>query len=470
MKYKSVSNYTVWVYVSKFLFLLIIPFIKSLILKPTGIKEFFSTMGSSILAILVIIIVSFIEYKSIKYKMDNDFLIIKKGFIIKKKLIIPVKNINAAINRRTVLLNLFKSEKISICINSKGTKRKSLVDLIIKRNDTYNSFKIDEKVESFKISPVKILLMSMSWSNPVVSLLIAVPFINKMASIMGEGTTKVLYSTMGSMLSFITIGIPPLIASVSYIMLGAFFITIVIHFLKFVNFKTQIASEHVLTKSGLISTNTKIIKKNQISAIVIKQNLIMLILKLYSMYVQVLGVSQGKGEYNLLFAASKKEEMNKMIKAIYNSDDSNNKFCIKPHKNRAFNFLKAPLCSLIILFSVIIAFFGDKWYEKLIMLTLSFILILILWWISVRYFAYKYSGLMFSEELLYLNGFKRLSLYKAIIPICNIRSISIMRNPFFKWSRLCTVSVTPFSGEKYKFKCKYLDYNEIGFLKEILNK
>lgn len=465
MKYKSVSIYTMWAYVSKFLFLLIIPFIKSLILQPTGIKEFIKTMWTSILAILIIIIFSFIEYKSIKYMMYDDILIIRKGFIIKKKLIIPIKNINAIVSRCTLLLNLFKSEKISICINSEGEKRKKLVDLIIKKSDLDNNLNIAGKIETFKISPIKILLMSMSWSNPVVSLLIAVPFINKMASIIGEETTKRLYSTVGSVFNFITIGIPPLIASISYIMLGAFFITSVIHLLTFVNFKTQITSEYIITTSGLISENTKIIKKHKISAIIINQNLIMLILKLYSMYVHVLGISQGKGEYNLLFTASKKEDIHSVIAAIYNNDSSN-KFCIKPHKNRAFNFLKAPLCSLIILFSVIITFFGDKWYEKVILLTLLFILILILWWIAICYFAYKHSSLSFSENLLYLNGFKRLSLYRAVIPICNIQSISIMKNPFFKWSNLCTVKIIPFSGEKYKFKCKYLNYDEVGFLIE----
>ena len=104
----------------------------------------------------------------------------------------------------------------------------------------------------------------------IISLLIAIPFVNKLGNIVGEETTKRLYSTMDTVLKLIKIGIPPLIAGISYLLLGAFFVTVTIHFFRYANFTTIITDNTVIIKSGLISENKKTIRKNKINTLIIK--------------------------------------------------------------------------------------------------------------------------------------------------------------------------------------------------------
>ena len=94
MKYRSVSIYTMWTYISRFLFLLIIPLIQQIILSVTGIKEIIYTMWPSMTILGIILIISFIKYKSLKYAINKNNLFLNKGFLIKRKLAVPIRSIN----------------------------------------------------------------------------------------------------------------------------------------------------------------------------------------------------------------------------------------------------------------------------------------------------------------------------------------------------------------------------------------
>ena len=105
MKYRSVSIYTMWTYISRFLFLLIIPLIQQIILSVTGIKEIIYTMWPSMTILGIILIISFIKYKSLKYAINKNNLFLNKGFLIKRKLAIPIRSINVIDKKCTIILS-----------------------------------------------------------------------------------------------------------------------------------------------------------------------------------------------------------------------------------------------------------------------------------------------------------------------------------------------------------------------------
>lgn len=465
MKYRSVSIYTMWTYISRFLFLLIIPLIQQIILSVTGIKEIIYTMWPSMTILGIILIISFIKYKSLKYAINKNNLFLNKGFLIKRKLAVPIRSINVIDKKCTIILSLFKSEKISFYLNAKNEK---INNLILKKGELKNILNENNIRKIVKTKPIKILFMAISWSNPVISLLIAIPFVNKLGNIVGEETTKRLYSTMDTVLKLIKIGIPPLIAGISYLLLGAFFVTVTIHFFRYANFTTIITDNTVIIKSGLISENKKTIRKNKINTLIIKQSFFMIIFKVYSIYASIIGVPKTKGEYNLLFAGLKKEEIIGAINSLYN-DSADKLACVRPHKKRIINFLLLPIISFLILIFSVVIFLQDKWYNRIIIFSLLFIAIFILWWMLIRYFAYKFAEVSISKTTLNINGFKLLSLYCGIIPIDKIQSISIKRNPFFKWSHLCKLQVKSYSGKDNNFVCKYLDYDDLSKFLSFIN-
>ncbi len=465
MKYKSVSVYTVLIYLSKFLFLLIIPLIQQILLSITGIREIIYTLWPSIIIVGIIFFISFIKYKSVKYSISKEILFVKKGFLIKKRFIIPIKNINAIDRRCTILSSIFNSERVSFYLNTKCEKINALN---LRKGELKDIFYEDTVKKVIKSKPIEILFMAISWSNPAISLLIAVPYVNKLGKIVGEETTKRLYSTMNTTLRLIKIGIPPLIASISYLLLGTFFIAVIIHFFKYANFTTIITTNNIVVSNGLISENHKTIRKDRINALVIKQSLFMIVLKVYSIYAGLVGAPKTKGEYNLLFASLKKRDVKNVVNELY-GNNSDELFCVKPHKKRIINFLLFPIVSFLNLIFSVIIFLQDKWYDKIIIFSLFFVTIFILWWIMIRCFAYKYAGVSVSKGILNINGFKWLSLYYGVIPVKEIQSICIERNPFFRWSNLCKFKVKTYSEKDNKFICKYLDYSELKKLLNLIN-
>lgn len=212
MNYKKVSSYTIISYISRFSFLLIFPIIRRILLKFNSINENLFPIFSEVFLVFLISIYSFLEYRSVKYKLTDNSIIIKKGILIKKVTEIPYEKIHYVRIKRSLFSMMFSSCKIIF-----GTPNKYRKDsnIFLKHNDIHlilkEVFNLKEKKYDYKISNIKIFFMSIMWSNIFASLLIAVPFINKVGSIIGKELSKELYSSIDKSEVLIKIGIPQLL-------------------------------------------------------------------------------------------------------------------------------------------------------------------------------------------------------------------------------------------------------------------
>lgn len=458
MNYKKVSAYTIIAYISKFSFLLIFPIIRRVLLKFNSINENLFPIFSEVFFVFLILIYSFLEYKSVQYKLTDNSIIIKKGILIKKVTEIPYEKIHYVRIKRSIFSMMFSSCKIIL-----GTPNKYRKDtnIFLKNNDIHlilkEIFDLKEKKFSYKISNTKILFMSIMWSNIFASLLIAVPFINKVGSIIGKELSKELYSSIDKSEALIKIGIPPVIATLTFFILAFFLVSIFSEFLRYANFKVKNFSNCIIIRRGFISNDEKIIKKKYINAVAIKQTLWMKLFKVYSAYIYTIGYAKDRTDKSLLIVALKKNKIFNLLQSFNLEKISKPAFFnIKTHSAKSFLFL--PLVCLGSLFTTLAFLNFQTWYQKITSLIIYFFIPFCLWWLIIKILAYKNTSLKKNSSHLIISSYDKFSLYTSYVPLKNVQSIAVSQNFIQKFFGNCNISIFIMSDRKYKFRCKQLNY------------
>ncbi len=468
MKYNRVHPYTITEYLSRFTVLIIIPILQQLFLKPLGFLDELCTYSINIAIITILLVYSISEYKAKKYSIENNYIAVKYGCLIKRESIIPIDHVHSIIIKKLIIPSIFGAIKLKINVPS-GKKRESDINLTVYRKSVENS--IDEifprkKLESlYKASAMKIFLMSMSWSNSATGLLIASPFINKIGSVLGEEISERIYSTIDISMNLVAIGVPPLAATVAFIFLAGWLVSLFLQLLRYSNFKLKKSEGSIIINRGLIGTTKMIIDIESINSISIKQTLMMRCFKLYSAYINAIGSGKDKGDKSMLVAATSFENILQILNIIsdlrFNSDKK-----ISPPKRALKGYIWLPILNIILVIILSLALICLGVYISLIFIADIFLLIIIGWWLSIRIIAYYTSFISVEDNTVLLSSYKRLSLITTSMKLNKVQKIKISQNPLQKLSGLADVKIFIYSNRNEYFTIKKIPHTDVENLVE----
>ncbi|MDQ5984224.1 MAG: hypothetical protein RUMPE_01264 [Eubacteriales bacterium SKADARSKE-1] len=460
MKYKPTHPYAMTTYIYSFSFLLIIPIIQQIVFKPDSFYDVIITFWKSIILTFIILLWSFLKYRSITYCIAEKKLFIKHGILLKRDFVIPYENIYAITIKNKVSQTFFGAVKLIFNIPAKN----KYASLILSNKNALmvvkSIFTSKHKKTIYKAKMLRIILMSAFWANPLTSLLITIPFVKKTGNVLGQELSEKLYSAVDIRVILIAIGISPLIATIIYLLASAFLITFIIQYFRYSNFKAGISDDYIFVSHGLINKNGKIIKKSVINAVSINQTLLMRILKLYNAYIHTVNFIKNENDKTLLIAASKKEQLVYDLEKLVPIKIINSKK-FKPAKKTLKKFIFAPGICFFLLIFFMCRLKEEIWYTQIIALFLKLIMVFLLWWFFFRVQAYKISGISFSENVVKICGYKKLNLFSSYIPIKKIQSIEIRRTPFQRVENLASIKIYIFSEEENYFSCNHLKYEYV---------
>lgn len=468
MKYNKVHPYTITEYLSRFIIIIIIPVLQQLLFRPMSFLDELYTYSINIISIIILFVYSAGEYKSTMYAIENGFIITKYGWIIKRKSIIPINNVHSIVIKKLVIPSLIGAVKLKINMSS-GNKRKSDVDLTVYKRDiekSVNEIFPNKKLKTlYKASELKIFLMSISWSNSATGLLIASPFINKIGVVLGEEISQRIYSTIDISINLIALGVPPLAATLAYIFLAGWVISLFLQLLRYSNFKLKKFEGGIIINRGLIGTTKMIIDTESINAISIKQTLLMRLFNLYSAYINAIGTGKDKDDKSMLVAATSFDNISKVLSLVSNLKFNPGKK-IKPPKKALKGYIFLPVLSiaLIIMFGFLLIKIGV--YPRLVFLADIFLFIIITWWLAIRVIAYYKSFLSVRDDMLLLSSYKRLSLIFTSMQLNKIQKVKITQNPVQKLSGLADIKIFIYSNRKEYFIVKKVPHRDVENLVE----
>lgn len=470
MHYSRVHPYTLFSFFSRFWFLLILPVFEGLIVRPQTLLQAAGSLSLQFLFLLALIFWSVLELAAIGYHAGEGDLFYKRGALVRERLAVPYENVVSLTVRRTILSSLFGASRLYLDTPA-GSQKRADITLTLSskrlRKTAETIFQSGEFETIYRPSAPRLLLMSASWSNPGAGLLLLAPFIHRVGTVLGEEISDRLYSTVDLSLQFAALGIPPAAAGLAYLLICGYAALLLVQLFRYGNFTLMLSKDFLLLRRGVVSISERIIRREKVCAVSTRQTLLMRLFNLSSSYLHTVGSFKEKGDKSMLIAAATREQTVSLLERVTSLPLFTPK-TLKPDKSAVHSFLRVPVICLLSLMAVtmvpqLTGFFGDVFRVVLV-----FLFPLFVWWLCLRLFAYRRSGVAKQEGALVLSGYKRLTVHTVCLPVSQVRRIAVSQNPFQRRKDRCTLIVTLYAEGRETFKVKQLPLDKtVAFINQL---
>ncbi|MDR3179048.1 MAG: hypothetical protein LBT82_03250 [Oscillospiraceae bacterium] len=467
--YFKVSRYTIFEYLYRFAFVLILPVtqqILSCILDPSKI---ISAITTNTFLVFILVNWAYLECKSKKYSVKDSKLFFTKGFLINHECSVDFCKLQSVLIRKNFLTLVFSANKLFFETSS-SNKSKPDISLTLNKKKSeslvFEVIPLSQIKKTYKVKISRVLLMSLTWSNPLTGLLLLSPFFERIGKMMGNKLRDKFYSTIDSNLDFALLGVSPLITAIIRILIVGWFVAFFVHMFKFINFKSNWMKNVVFINKGILVNLQIAICLNNVNVIMLRQTLIMKFLKIYNVYVDVNSCKKNKKDQNLVLLYSRKEEIEKVLEDFFIFPAHNNEK-IKMSPETRNGFILAP--SIIFVTSIIIFIFVILNKHKNIYLAFSiFYIMFSIWWLCLKILAFKISGVSLEQKNIVISSYNYFSIYSSVISIDKVQLFKIYQSLPQKKSKLCSVEFFLFSKNKKRFKVDNLQLSKVEKLLSII--
>lgn len=450
-------------FMKPFLFVLVFPLIRGIIRYFTG-RTITGVIIFEIFLFFIIGLFAFLSYKSFRLTIDNDYIIIKKGFIFTREASIKINRLSSIESRQNPLDVVFGA--VTYTINTEAG-RKNIPDFRFKigKTDSKEIFKIlfgKKESRRIKYSILKIALLAATTSSAFMGLVIGVPIINKVGDLLGIGISKMLFNEINNVSYKFSRYVSPIINAVSLIFLLGYGISFVYSLLKYVNFNLKIDEDKIEVNSGFFVKTHIAFKRNSINNVRIEQTPLMHIFKRYAMKVSVGGYGDSKGESEVIVPAANLKNIKKDFKEYFPFLNPKGKE-IKATKNiiTRSRFLVFPSVLLLLVSSAYIllgSFLKD--FGELILFLSIISLVAVFYYAYLSLCVYRFGKIEFGD-IVFAHSIKKLRICRLYCPKENLGHIKITR--FFADFRqnTCRVKITVRSENADTIKLKMLNSNQV---------
>ena len=442
-----------------YLFVLILPLIRALI-QYLATGEINGLLALEIVAVAFILTAAILGWRSIKITVDDNCVVVKKGFLIKSYAKIEKSRLSSISLKQNILDFLFGSVNCSINTEA-GRPRKSDFDIKMSISDAkrlYNLVYSTKNMQTIKFSAYRIAILAATTSSAVTGIVVGVPVINEISKLIGIAISDILLYEINVVSSKFNNVFPPIVNMVTIIILSAYGASFIISFLKNVNFKLKSDKENIEIQSGLVVRKKIMFKKSTVNNVCFEQTPFMRMLKKHSMRVSIGGYGDGKGEKAVIVPVAKHKELEKQLKKHFPLFKINRN-PITPTKSAIslgrFFFLPIILAmvDVSIGFLLVVLF---PYFDRVVMLLTLVFLCVILYYGSVCYNDYKY-GRLFIDKYISASGSEKLTTRELYCKKTQVGLIKIYQTPADRRFKTCKVKITVRSENADSIRVKNLD-------------
>lgn len=442
-----------------YLFILILPLVRALIQYITK-GEINGLLALEIVAFCFIVVMAVMQWRSIAITVNDRYVMVKKGFLIKSCAVIEVSRLSSVCLKQNIFDYIFRS--VDCAVNTEaGTPKKSDFSLKMHINDAKLLFKLiygEEERVTVKFSAYRIALLAATTSSAATGIILGVPVINQASDLLGVAISDMLLSEINNVSSRFNSVFPPIVNTVTIILLIAYGVSFVISFVKNINFKLKSGKDGIEVQTGIIVRKRIIFKKSKINNICFEQTPLMRLIKKYSMRVSVGGYGDGKGDTAVVVPVATHKELEEQFAEHFPSFEVNQNR-IKPLHTR-FNlnrFLYIPaLLALLILGAAATLMIIFPYFDRLVLFLMAVALSADGYYASVCYHNYKYGGLGISD-CVQASGSTGFTVRELYCEKNRIGVIKISQTPADRHFNTCKIKITVRSENADSVRVKNID-------------
>lgn len=455
-----VHPYAIWEHISRWALLLLIPLSQQLLIRPVNLWEQIRMASVQLTLLAGFFLLSAAQRRATGYRSEGQSLLYQKGLFFRRQMRIPYRCFDSVTVKQTLAPALFGAARLFLDTPA-GGKKHADVGLTLSRRHLWRTadavYPARERELLYKAGAGRILLMSAFWSNPGTGLLLVAPFIKRMGDVLGEEISQRLYSTVDLSLQLAAWGIPPASAALAYLLFAGWAIALLVQLFRYGNFKLYTSKDLLAIRRGLVNFSQRMFRSSRISALTIRQTLLMRLFRLYSGYVHNIGSGKDKGDRSMLIAAASQEELTHLLRRAVPEFPTRHSHPLRPPKGTVKSYLLTPLWFAAGFFAVTLSPYLFGYYSRLFSLASVFAAPFFCWWSALRFAAQRTSGLSLQKEALLVSGYHRLTLYFASIPWNRVQMVSVTQNPFQRRSGRCNVRAYLYSESRESFVVKQLE-------------
>lgn len=449
-------------FVRPFLIILLIPVARGVAqyLKDGQITRIF---GIEFVLFIGIVIFGIFRWRFFRLYCDSGTVTVKTGVILVKKAVIPISGLSSVQSEQTPLDYVFGSVTYSINTEA-GSRERTDYSFKLSRKDSYQVSKLlygNRKMQPVKFSTVKIAILAAATSSAFTGMLVGVPIINSAAKLLGKGVDELLEEITSVSSKFRTY-FPPIVNTVTLILLAGYVVSFIYSFLRHLNFRLFLDRDRIEVCSGFFVKLRTSFKKASVNNVRIEQTFLMLLLKRYAMKVNVGGYGEAKSESRVLVPSEKYTSIREQFTDYFPFLKPTGEI-IRPkkglvHQNRYLFW--AEIYALITTAVSVTSFIIFDEFGRFIAFTTAILGCLIVYYGYLCYSEYRTGMLRFGTTVFASGktGLRRSQLY---CPAERVGEIKLTRFPPDIYFQTCKVKITVRSETADNIKLRHLDYEQV---------
>jgi len=452
-------------FLKPFLFVLLIPIING-IRQYIMYKTFDSILGAELFLFTLITLVGILRWRTFSLVCDTkqNTVTVKRGLFFKRQATVSIKKLSSVQTARSPLDIIFGSVTYRINTEAGITSRPDFeFKLGLKKSKEVSDLLYQKcEFEKIRFSAIKVAVLAATTSSAFTGIIVGVPVLNRAGKLLGLAISDMLLNEINNVSSKIQTYFPPVVNTISLIILLSYLISFVYSFLKFVNFKLFLGKDKLEVRSGFFVRLRTSFRKSAINDIRIEQTVIMMLLRRFAMKVSVGGYGDGKGESEVIIPLENNNQMKKRFESYFSFFLPDQKGI---HPKRSYltksRFLTFPAVYFILttLLAIILSLRFEDFTRFILFLTCVASAI-IFCYAYLCLFEYNHGTVQLGENI-FLKSNKGLRTCEMYCPKENVGEIKITRLPPDYFYKTCRVRVSVRSERADSLRVRHLDYETV---------
>ena len=191
-------------------------------------------LALEIIAFAIILTIAVLRWRSISVSVNDRYLTVKKGLLIKSCAVIEVSRLSSVSLKQGPLDIIVRSVECSLNTEA-GRPQKSDFSLKMFKKDADKLFKLiygEENRKVIKFSAFRIALLAATTSSAVTGIIVGVPVINQASELLGIAISDMLFDEINNLSTRFNTIFPPIVNVITIILLAAYGVSFIISFFK----------------------------------------------------------------------------------------------------------------------------------------------------------------------------------------------------------------------------------------------
>lgn len=309
-KYRHSHPINIVEHTTKFLILLLLPLLRTLILGREGFAAWLDGAWFDLTVIGLILLLGFWQWYRYVYRLDPDGISIRRGIFFPKRRFIQYTRLSVVAVEHPYYLIPFFAVRVSADTDGGApttpdfqvTIFKSQVEDFLRRVDS-PFINRSELKKVYRPKNFYIAVLSFINSNSLTGVIFAATFISGAGKVVGGEFESQVMQQLTSFATVIAAGLPPIAAIVGFVVLGGWLISFLLTLIRHLKFSAARQSGGLTIKSGLITKREYHIAVKRINLIELRQSFITKLFGFYTGFIHSNGYGKRKDELSVLMPA-----------------------------------------------------------------------------------------------------------------------------------------------------------------------